>query len=111
MKDIPELNQEKNFLGKISSWLIDHYRVVYLLIILIVGAGIYSYNDMAKESFPDVEMNYIFIITAYPGASVQDVESLVTDEIEDAVDGVDDIENVTSTSNILCRVFTSYNRI
>ncbi|MBI9014184.1 MAG: efflux RND transporter permease subunit [Clostridiales bacterium] len=99
MKDIPELKQEKNFLGKISSLLIDRYRVVYLFIALIVIMGLYSYNELPTESFPDIEINYVFVITAYPGASVQDVENLVTNEVEKAVDGVEDIKSVTSTTN------------
>lgn len=99
MKDIPELKQEKNILGKISSWLIDRYRVVYLFIILIVVGGLFSYFNMPKESFPDIEINYIFITTVYPGASVQDIESLVTNEIEGAVEGIEDLAGVTSTSN------------
>ncbi len=99
MKEIPELNAEKNFLGKISSWLIDRYRVVYLMIIMIVGVGLFSYNEMPKESIPDIEINYIFITTAYPGASVQDVESLVTDPVEDAIEGIEGLNKVTSSSN------------
>lgn len=99
MKDIPELKEKQNFLGKISSWLIDRYRVVYLLIILIVGVGLYSYDQMPKESIPDIEINYIFITTAYPGASVQDVESLVTDPVEDIVEGIEGLNQVTSSSN------------
>ncbi|WP_240839656.1 efflux RND transporter permease subunit [Acidaminobacter sp. JC074] len=99
MKDIPELHEEKNFLGKISSWLIDRYRVVYLMIIMIVGVGLYSYMEMPKESIPDIEINYIFVTTAYPGASVQDVEGLVTDPVEEAVEGIEGLNKVTSTSN------------
>lgn len=98
IKDIPELKQETNLLGKISSWLIDRYRVVYLLILLIVGVGLYSYNTLPRESFPDVELNYVFVITPYPGASVQDVEELVTNEIENAVEGITDLKSVSSTS-------------
>jgi HAE1 family hydrophobic/amphiphilic exporter-1 len=98
MKDIPEIKQEKNFLGKISSWLIDRYRVVYLMIILIIGAGLFSYNQMPKESFPDIEINYLFVTTIYPGASVQDVESLVTDVVESAIEGVEGLDKATSTT-------------
>ena len=99
MKDLPKLKQEKNILGKISSWLIDRYRVVYLFIILIVVGGLFAYFNMPKESFPDIDINYIFITTIYPGASVQDIESLVTNEVENAVEGIKDLSAVTSTSN------------
>jgi len=99
MKEIPELQQEQNFLGKISSWMINRYRVVYLMIMLIVGVGLYAYTQMPKESFPDIEINYIFVTTAYPGASVQDVESLVTDPIENALEGIEDLDVITSSSN------------
>lgn len=99
MKDIPELKEEQNFLGKISSWFIDRYRVVYLLIIMIVGIGLYSYIEMPKESIPDIEINYVFVTTTYPGASVKDVEGLVTDPIEDAVEGIEGLQEVTSTSS------------
>ncbi|MCK8060178.1 MULTISPECIES: efflux RND transporter permease subunit [unclassified Fusibacter] len=98
MKDIPELKLKQNFLGKVSSWLIDRYRVIYLLIVLIVATGLYSYYDMPKESFPDIEINYIFVTVPYPGASVQDVETLVTEEVENAVDGIENLDGITSTT-------------
>lgn len=99
MRDIPELSHKKNILGKISSWLIDRYRVVFLMIILIVISGVFSYQSMPKESFPDMEINYIFVSTSYIGASVEDVEKLVSDKLEDNLDGLDDLKKITSTSS------------
>lgn len=108
-KDIPELRQPKNFLGKISSLFVDRYKVVYLLIVSILLAGVYMYNIMPKEVVPDISMNQLVVYTIYPGASTSDVENLVTDEIEKLVEGLAEVEGVTSdTSTGVSQVIVTF---
>ncbi len=97
--DIPELNQPKNLLGKISELFIDRYRTVYLILIAILLVGWISYNDLPRESIPQVESNIIAFSVPYLGASPSDVEQLVADPIEDAIRGLDDLSDYSSTSS------------
>lgn len=97
-QEITELNQKKNFLGKLSELFIDRYRMSYLMIMLIVVVGVTAYTSLPRESMPDVTLPYAMVTTVYSGASPEDVESLVTDEIESAISELDDVEEITSTS-------------
>jgi multidrug efflux pump subunit AcrB len=75
-------------------------RTVFVnLIAIFVGVvGIASYATMLRESFPSVELDYVFIGTPFPGAGPNEVEKLVTVPIELALDRVDGIKRVNSIS-------------
>ena len=96
--NLPELKMPKNFLGKISSLFVDKYKVVYLIIITLILSGIMAYSNIPKETIPDVSLNYLFVQTVFPGASGDDVEALVTNEIETAIQGLEGIDKITSNS-------------
>jgi HAE1 family hydrophobic/amphiphilic exporter-1 len=70
-------------------------NVVFVL--LIVG-GVYSLFTTPVENMPPVDIGRVFISTGYYGASADDVEKLVTKKIEDALDGLENIEFIQSRS-------------
>ncbi len=69
-----------------------------LIFVLLMVAGSFALVDVPVERYPDVQFGEVLIHTVYPGASPHDVEALVTQKIEDALEGVPDIEFVRSTS-------------
>ncbi len=97
-KYIPELHQEKNILGKISELFIERYRTVYLILMAIFIIGWIAYNDLPRENIPEVESNMIMVNTMYSGASPEDIEEMITEPIEDAISGLDDLTGYDSTS-------------
>ena len=56
------------------------------------------YNGLPKELYPDVVVPQISIVTIYPGASPEDVETLITKPIEKQVKGLNGVKKVTSNS-------------
>jgi len=76
-------------------------------LILIIGS--ISYLQMPRAKDPEINFNWISIITFFPGAAAEDVEKRITDPIEDALRSeIKDIKFVSSTSregisNILVR--------
>jgi len=97
-QDIPELHLKKNLLGRWSTFFIDRYRVTFLLIIIILFWGGMKYLDLKREAQPEVTIPYIFVSTVYVGASPQEVEILITDPIEEKLEELDDIKEISSTS-------------
>lgn len=81
-------------------WLFwrDHIRITILLIFFITVAGIIAAITLPKESNPEVNIPVIVVTTTLPGGSPDDVESLVTNEIEDELDNLNEVVNFTSTS-------------
>lgn len=70
--------------------------VVFFTILLLLGA--YSYTTLQYELLPKMNIPFVTVITAYPGASPEEIEATVTKPIEDAVSGVDKISSITATS-------------
>lgn len=73
-------------------------RITLFAIILSFIFGLYSYYIMPKQESPDISVTVALITTVYPGASAQDVESLVTRKIEDKVTEVEGYWRVSSNS-------------
>ena len=93
---------KKNKLTKefsLSSWAIDHKTVVYVIMTLFLILGISSYVTMPRESFPEINDTKVFISTVYPGNTAEDIERLITDPLEEAVKGVPNLVDITSTSS------------
>ncbi|MES9980521.1 MAG: efflux RND transporter permease subunit, partial [Candidatus Thiodiazotropha sp. 6PLUC5] len=74
-------------------------RVFYnLMFVMLMVAGFISLFALPSERYPNFGFGEVIIFTAYPGASPEEVESLVTRKIEDALELVDDVEWISSTS-------------
>ncbi|MBS1517540.1 MAG: efflux RND transporter permease subunit [Bacteroidetes bacterium] len=82
----------------VSKLAVDNRVTVYILVVIIVLLGISAYNSIPKESAPSITIPNIFVSTLYFGVSPQDMESLVTQEIEKEVKGIKDVKKITSVS-------------
>lgn len=99
MQNIPELKERTNFLGQIANFFIDRFKVSYLIIIGLLIFGLITYENLPRETMPEVAFNMVMITTTYQGASPEDMENLITNPIEDAVGSVDDLTEMTSESS------------
>jgi multidrug efflux pump len=81
-----------------SSWAIDNKTAIYVLIFLITVLGLISYNNLPKENFPDIAVPKIFITTQFLGQSPQNVENLVTRQLEKKLKSLKGLKKVTSNS-------------
>ncbi|WP_340103162.1 efflux RND transporter permease subunit [Rhodohalobacter sp. 8-1] len=91
---------------KISSVSIDNRTTVYLLTVLITVIGVYSYLILPKESFPEVEIPIFNVVTIYAGASPADIENVITRPIEQELQGIDGIDQITSVSKQATSIIT-----
>src|SRR6478735_992703 len=85
---------------KPTSWAVDNSTVVYILAMLITLYGLYKFNTMPKEQFPDIVVPTISVTTVYVGNSPKDIENLVTRPIEKQLKGISGakVKKITSTS-------------
>jgi multidrug efflux pump len=70
-----------------------------VLSLLLVAIGVLSFRDLPVREYPNVVPPVISIQTTYPGASAQVVESQVTQLIEDQVNGIEGVKNISSSSS------------
>ncbi len=71
--------------------------IIVLFAILSIG-GLFSYNLLSYELLPEFSVPTITITTVYPGAAPGEVENEVSKKIEDAVSGLDNLDDVKSNS-------------
>lgn len=82
----------------ISKIAVNNSVTIYILVVIIVLFGAFSYSSIPKESAPSITIPNIFVSTLYFGVSPKDMENLVTQEIEKEVKGIKDVKKVTSVS-------------
>jgi len=83
---------------KLSTWSIHNKMTVFVLIGMIFIAGIFSYQSMPREAFPEIVVPQIFVSTAYPGNSAIDIEKLITRPLEKEINGISGVDEIISTS-------------
>jgi CzcA family heavy metal efflux pump len=82
----------------LNQLALKRQATVLALLVIIVIAGLYSYATLPRESFPDITIPYVFVTTTYEGVSPEDMEELITIPIERKLKGIDDVEEIRSTS-------------
>jgi multidrug efflux pump subunit AcrB len=81
------------------EFFITKSRFTYLLVIVLIGAGLYAMLTIPRESAPEVQIPIGVVTTVLPGAPATDVESLITNELERGLIGsLEDVKEITSTS-------------
>ena len=83
---------------RIVRWCLKNKSVVILATILLVGSGAYATTRLNQELLPDISFPIITISTPLAGAGPDLVDEQVTQPVEDAINGVEGIESVQSTS-------------
>ena len=83
-----------------TSWAVDNKTAIYIIAIIVTLFGLYKFNTMPKEQFPDIVVPTISVTTVYAGNSPKDIENLVTRPIEKQLKGISGakVKKITSTS-------------
>lgn len=83
----------------ISKFSVKKPFTVVVAIVMVLILGYVSFTRMTTDLLPSMELPYAVVITTYPGASPEEVESTVTIPIEESMATISNIENVASISN------------
>ncbi len=69
-----------------------------MIFVAVIVLGIYSLVQIPIDLYPEMNPPYISVMTTYPGANASDIETNVTKSIEDALNTVDNLKEITSVS-------------
>jgi len=69
-----------------------------MIFVALLVMGVYSLNKLPVDFYPDIDFPAISVITTYAGASAADIETNVTRTIEDNLNSVGNLKNISSTS-------------
>jgi len=78
------------------TWFVRNPVASNLLMVLILVGGLFGAQDMGKEVFPAIPVNFISINMPYPGAGPKEVEEQIVIRIEEAIYNLDGIKHITS---------------
>jgi len=91
-----ENNKFREF--KLTTAALKNRNTVFLLTLLIIAFGWYSYKNLPKELFPEIVLPTVLVQTTYPGNPPLDIENLITRPIEKEIESVSGIKEIRSTS-------------
>lgn len=77
-----------------------------LCFVTVIVLGLFSLSKLPIDLYPDIDTNTIMVITMYPGASAKDIEQNVTKPLENALNAVEHLKHITSTSRENTSVIT-----
>ena len=72
--------------------------VIAVMAILLIG-GFGAYQSMPKESFPSIDIPFFYVSVSQSGISPTDAVKLLGKPVEDRLDNVDGLENITTTAS------------
>ena len=80
-------------------YFVKHPTAANLLMLALIVLGLFAAPTLQRETFPRLEARRVEVRAIYPGARPEDVEEGVCQRIEDAVDGVSDVDEITCEAN------------
>lgn len=80
----------------LSDTSIKRPIMMTMIIFSFVVIGLFALTNLGIDIFPDIEFPYVTVLTIYPGAGPEEVETLITKPIEDAVASISGLKEMTS---------------
>ncbi len=77
-----------------------------MIFVAIIVMGIYSLIKMPVDLYPEIEPPIISVLTTYSGANAADIETNITKSLEDALNSIDNLKEINSTSSDNISVIT-----
>lgn len=79
-------------------YLFTNSVLANILMLLILSCGLAGYFTMVRESFPRFTLDMITVSVAYPGADPEEVEEGISIKLEEVLEGIDGVKDITTIS-------------
>ncbi|QDG93888.1 efflux RND transporter permease subunit (plasmid) [Rhizobium sp. NIBRBAC000502774] len=83
------------FLTRIS---VTHPVFTTMMMVALLVMGVFSFQRLGLDQYPNVDVPIVVVMTTYPGATPETIETEVTRPIEDALNAISGLDEITSTS-------------
>ena len=84
---------------KLITWFVHNSVAANLLMMILVGGGLIALRGVHQEEFPTLDVDAVQITVPYLGAAPTEVESAVCVRIEEAIEGTEGIDKITSQAS------------
>ena len=75
-------------------YFVAHPTAANLVLLFLLGVGLLSAPGLKRETFPDFSTDSVQVRIVYPGATAEQVEEAICQRLEDAVDGLNELQEV-----------------
>ena len=72
---------------------------VFIMVLVISIAGFQAYKSIPREAAPDIQIPLLIVSIPFPGASPEDVESLISNKAEQELKTIKNLKEISSTSS------------
>ncbi len=90
----------------LTSITLNNNRIAIIVLFIVAIVGISNYFDLSRDSMPPYTVKIASVVTRFPGASPDKVESLVTDKLEEAIREMVEVKTIESESRAGLSVIT-----
>lgn len=83
----------------LTKLAIKRPAMMTMIIMVFVVLGLYTYNKMGAELYPEVNWPAVYVVTSYPGAGAEEIETQVTKPMEDQLASLSKLKKITSQAS------------
>lgn len=83
----------------VIRWMAGNHVAANLLMMLFIVGGLVVSLQIKQEVFPDIALDFVEVVVAYPGAGPEEVEEGIILKIEENLTGIDGIKEIRSTAS------------
>ena len=81
---------------RLPAWAMRNHHFTLVVVSLLIVVGVTSYLTMPRSEDPQFDIPTVQVVAVLPGATPEDVESLVVDPLEDEIEALEDIDRVST---------------
>lgn len=82
----------------IAKFSVKKPLTIIMAVMLVIVLGFVSFSNMKTDLLPSIDMPYVIVVTTYPGANPEKVETAVTKPLESVLSTTGGIDKITSVS-------------
>ena len=81
-----------------TNWSVENRTAIYIFTFLITLGGLFVYNNLPKEQFPDIKVPQVYINTVYVGTAPADIENTINKQIEKQLKSLSGVKRIKSNA-------------
>ncbi|WP_018618875.1 efflux RND transporter permease subunit [Spirosoma luteum] len=81
-----------------TNWCVENRTAIYIFTLLITLGGLFVYNNLPKEQFPDIKIPQVYINTVYVGTAPADIENTINKQIEKQLKSISGVKRIKSNA-------------
>lgn len=81
---------------RLAAFAVNRFQFTLVMFFLLIALGLYAFSQIPRQEDPHFEIPILAVVAVLPGADPVDMEKLVAEPIETALDGLDDVKKTWS---------------